>query len=92
MHRPEIPTCPRILIVTPEVTRLPAEMGAGAAGIRAKAGGLADATASLVAGLVRQGADVHVAVPNYRRLFRQDAGDLPDGSPVHLADDSFFHH
>jgi starch synthase len=92
MHRPELPTRPRILIVTPEVTCLPAEMGAGAVGIRAKAGGLADATASLVAGLVRQGADVHVALPNYRRLFRQDAGDLPDGSPVHLADDSFFHY
>jgi hypothetical protein len=42
MHRPEIPARPRILIVTPEITCLPAEMGAGAVGIRAKAGGLAD--------------------------------------------------
>jgi ADP-glucose type glycogen/starch synthase len=91
MHRPEIPTRPRILIVTPEITRLPAAMGEEALGIRAKAGGLGDATASLVAGLVRQGADVHVALPNYRRLFRQGSGDLPDGGPIHLADDPFFH-
>jgi starch synthase/alpha-amylase len=92
MHFPEIPPRPRILIVTPEIARLPAEMGSGADGIRAKAGGLADATASLVEGLLRQGADVHVALPNYRRLFPSDGDYRPENSRIHLADDPVFHH
>ena len=91
MPFPEIPTRPRILVVTPEISGLPPEADTATGGIRAKAGGLADATASLVAGLVRRGADVHVALPNYRRLFHPDGGSLPDGSRVHLADDPLFH-
>ena len=92
MQLPEGAERPRILVVTPEITSLPATMGAGAGAIRAKAGGLADATASLVADLLARGADVHVALPNYRRLF--NGIHPPPGDPgqrVHLADDPFFH-
>jgi starch synthase len=92
MHLPENPPRPRILIITPEITGLPDEMGERTHGIRAKAGGLADATASLVAGLLGQGADVHVALPNYRRLFHRDGHLTPDGLRLHLADDPVFHH
>jgi starch synthase/alpha-amylase len=37
--------------------------------LTAKAGGLADVTASLICELFRQGADVHVAIPNYKTIF-----------------------
>jgi starch synthase len=59
----------RILIVTPEVTYLPDRMGSISWCLSAKAGGLADVSASLVCELYRQGADVHIAVPNYRAIF-----------------------
>ena len=52
---------PRILVVTPEITYLPEGMGNMINSLHAKAGGLADVSASLVAALFRQGADVHVA-------------------------------
>ena len=60
---------PRILIVTPEVTYLPQGMGNMANYFTAKAGGLADVSAALISALYDQGADVHVALPDYRRLF-----------------------
>ncbi|MGC4016211.1 MAG: glycogen/starch synthase [Luteolibacter sp.] len=63
---------PRILIVTPEITYLPEGMGNMAQRMSAKAGGLADVSASLVTALYDQGADVHVALPNYRRMFHID--------------------
>ena len=59
----------RILIVTPEVTYLPDRMGSISWCLSAKAGGLADVSASLVCELYRQGADVHIAIPNYRAIF-----------------------
>jgi len=60
---------PRILIVTPEVTYLPDGMGNMANYLTAKAGGLADVSAALVSALFKQGADVHVAIPDYRSIF-----------------------
>ncbi len=60
---------PRILIVTPEVTYLPEGMGDIANGFSAKAGGLADVSAALISALFEQGADVHVALPDYRAIF-----------------------
>ena len=45
----------------------------------AKAGGLADVSASLVSALFELGADVHVAMPNYRRthvVLRTEPGGL----------------
>ncbi len=92
---------PRILIVTPEITYLPAGMGNMANHLKAKAGGLADVSASLVASLFKLGADVHVALPHYRRMFNIDVGRLihdelrvykqvlPD-SRIHLAQDRIF--
>jgi len=62
-------TAPKILIVTPEVTYLPDRMGAISECLTAKAGGLADVSASLIGQLFRQGADIHVALPNYRAIF-----------------------
>ncbi len=60
---------PRILIVTPEVTYLPDGMCNSANGFSAKAGGLADVSAALINALFEQGADVHVALPDYRTIF-----------------------
>ena len=57
---------PRILIVTPEITYLPEGMGNLAGKMSAKAGGMADVSASLVQALHSLGADVHVALPHYR--------------------------
>jgi ADP-glucose type glycogen/starch synthase len=94
---------PRILIVTPEITYLPAGMGNMACKLTAKAGGLADVSASLVAALFDCGADVHVALPHYRRMFHIDVGQLisdelrvyksrlPD-SRIHLAEDRCFYY
>ena len=94
---------PRILIVTPEITYLPSGMGNMACKLNAKAGGLADVSASLVAALFDLGADVHVALPHYRRMFHIDVGQLisdelrvyksrlPD-SRIHLAEDRCFYY
>lgn len=60
---------PRVLIVTPEVTRLPKRMGNLANVLEARAGGLADVSSALITSLFNLGADVHVAVPHYRALF-----------------------
>ncbi len=93
---------PRILIVTPEVTTLPDRMG-WAAGVTAKAGGLADVSAALVNALFEQGADVHVALPDYRSLFHSKLGNIfnrelkvirskmPDNR-IHLAEDRIFYY
>lgn len=94
---------PRILVVTPEITYLPAGMGNLAHNANAKAGGLADVSASLVAALFELGADVHVALPHYRRMFHMDVGRLisdelrvyknrlPDAR-IHLAEDRCFYY
>ena len=94
---------PRILVVTPEITYLPAGMGNMANYLNAKAGGLADVSASLVTALFDHGADVHVALPHYRRMFHMDVGRLisdelrvyksrlPD-SRIHLAEDRCFYY
>lgn len=69
----------------------------------AKAGGMADVSASLVSALFELGADVHVALPNYRRMFQGDVFSLhekelrkyyevlPD-SNIHLAEDRIFYY
>lgn len=94
---------PRILVVTPEITYLPDGMGNMANAMKAKAGGLADVSASLVSRLFDLGADVHVTIPNYRRLFHIEIGrflseelriyksKLPD-SRIHLAEDRAFYY
>lgn len=94
---------PRILIVTPEITYLPAGMGNMAQRMSAKAGGLADVSASLVSALFNLGADVHVAMPNYRKLFQGDVFNLHEKelkkyhevlpeAHIHLAEDRIFYY
>ncbi len=68
----------KVLVVTPEITYLPAGMGNIANKLSAKAGGMADVSASLVAALFNRGVDVHVALPHYRRLFHVEVADLLD--------------
>ena len=94
---------PRILIVTPEITYLPEGMGNLAGKMSAKAGGMADVSASLVAALFDLGADVHVALPHYRRMFHMETAQLvadelrvyksrmPDAR-IHLAEDRCFYY
>lgn len=94
---------PRILVVTPEITYLPRGMGNLAQRMTAKAGGLADVSASLVAALFEMGADVHVALPNYRRMFHMDVFNLVSqelrlyhkklpADRIHLAEDRIFYY
>ncbi|MDO9566010.1 MAG: glycogen/starch synthase [Candidatus Desulfaltia sp.] len=97
---------PRILIVTPEVTYLPDDMGNLANYFTAKAGGLADVSAALISALFEQGADVHVALPDYRAIFGNNIGPLApllmqemntfqSSMPeerVHLAEDRAFYY
>jgi len=92
---------PRVLIVTPEVTYLPERMGSAANFLTAKAGGLADVSAALINALFDQGADVHVALPNYRTIFddalpstiRKGQRAIREKMPedrIHLAEDRAF--
>jgi hypothetical protein len=60
-------------VVAPEVAALPAGFSPRFPRVAAKAGGLADVTASLVKGLYRRNVEVHLAVPTYRRLFEVEA-------------------
>jgi starch synthase/alpha-amylase len=92
---------PRVLIVTPEVASLPQGMSEDSGYLGAKAGGLGDVSAALIRALYDQGADVHVAVPDYRTLFnvqlpsglRRELRNLMDRIPdhrLHLAEDRAF--
>ena len=95
------PCNPRVLIITPEVTYLPDRMGSLASYMTAKAGGLADVSAALIRALFDQGADVHVAIPNYRAIFsdrltpflKKEISALHrkmPGDRIHLAEDRAF--
>ncbi|MGD2184505.1 MAG: glycogen/starch synthase [Desulfobacterales bacterium] len=98
-----VPATPRVLIVTPEVTYLPDRMGGLASFFTAKAGGLADVSAALVTALFEEGADVHVAIPDYRAIFstgmapilqkefRRIQRKMPDDR-IHLAEDRAFYY
>jgi len=94
---------PRILIVTPEVTYLPPGMGNIANHLSAKAGGLADVSAALISSLFDLGADIHVALPDYRTLFdahlplvvNREIDTILDKMPesrIHLAEDRVFYY
>jgi starch synthase len=94
---------PRILLVTPEISYLPEAMGDVAPCVAAKAGGLADVSAALISALVDLGADVHVALPNYRRIFNGSIFHLHEeelrkyhevlpGARIHLAQDRIFYY
>ena len=94
---------PRILLVTPEISYLPDAMGDVAPCVAAKAGGLADVSAALITALVSQGADIHVALPNYRRMFNGNIFHLHEielrryhevlpHARIHLAEDRIFYY
>ncbi len=94
---------PRILIVTPEITYLPDGMGNLAGKMSAKAGGMADVSASLTSALYQLGADVHVALPHYRRMFHVETAQLVadelrkykshlSDERIHLAEDRCFYY
>ncbi|MBI9085816.1 MAG: glycogen/starch synthase [Desulfobacterales bacterium] len=94
---------PRVLVVTPEVTYLPDGMGNMANYMTAKAGGLADVSAALISALFQQGVDVHVALPDYRKLFNTNRSqvlgrtlgairDVMPGDRIHLAEDRAFYY
>ena len=97
------PCNPRVLIVTPEVTYLPDRMGGLASLFTAKAGGLADVSAALINAVFAQGADVHVAIPDYRAIFSDGMAPvlkkefnkiqrkMPDDR-IHLAEDRAFYY
>jgi starch synthase/alpha-amylase len=71
--------------------------------LTAKAGGLADVSAGLIKALFEEGADVHVALPDYRAIFHDRLAPflekeqrtirkiMPDDH-VHLAEDSAFYY
>lgn len=92
---------PRVLVITPEVTYLPPNMGNMANYLTAKAGGLADVSAALVSALFDLEADVHVAIPDYREIFHHQLAPvigkelmmirnkMPEDR-VHLAEDRAF--
>jgi len=94
---------PRILIVTPEVTYLPGRMKSFSNYLTAKAGGLADVSASLISALYHQKADVHVALPDYRAIFQNRLAPFLEkehltirknmpGDRLHLAEDRAFYY
>jgi starch synthase/alpha-amylase len=94
---------PRVLIVTPEVTYLPDRMGNLANALTAKAGGLADVSAALISALFEQGSDVHVAIPDYRAIFknrlapflakeRKRLRRVMPNDRIHLAEDRAFYY
>ncbi len=60
---------PRVLIVTPEIAYLPEGIAANASKIRIGTGPPAEKAATLVSALFMHGVDVHVALPDFRRLF-----------------------
>ncbi|MBC2713279.1 MAG: glycogen/starch synthase [Desulfosarcina sp.] len=95
---------PRILVVTPEVTFVPHGMGPASRSISARAGGLGDICAAQIHALYEHGVDVHLAMPNYRNVFKANAQrmsgidihnrphELPHNR-IHLAQDrSFYYH
>ncbi len=100
-HMAALEQNPTVLVVTPEVTYLPVGMGNMSNHLVAKAGGLADVSAALISALFDQGADVHVALPDYREIFaahmapvlkneiRRIRDKMPD-ERIHLAEDRAF--
>ena len=60
---------PRILIVTPEIAYLPEKLNPISNSGSAMMGELTDFSAALVSVLYEYGADVHVALPDYRAIF-----------------------
>ncbi|MEJ2100639.1 MAG: glycogen/starch synthase [Desulfobacterales bacterium] len=88
---------PRILFVTPEVSFVPACSGKNCDYLKCKSRGFAGFLSRLVGDLYERGADVHIAQPDYRRIFsvilqnnsHMKGCRLPQ-SRVHLTEDRVF--
>jgi starch synthase/alpha-amylase len=88
---------PRILFVTPEAAFMPEKDGNRTNFVRANASGFGDFPAELIGALCHLGVDVHMAQPDYRRIFAISARNeqtnagikLPIGR-IHLAEDRAF--
>lgn len=95
---------PRILVVTPEVTCMRYQKGTESRFISARAGGLGDICTGQVHALFELGLDVHLALPNYRNVFKHNLQSMPDidignhkrtlpECRIHLVQDrSFYYH
>jgi glycogen synthase len=90
---------PRILVVTPEISALPDPSVSEARVLAARASGLGDVCAGLILQLQAAGADVHVAMPNYRNIFRRKVIHLPESEHrprnsdcIHLVEDRAFYY
>ena len=66
---PNPSTRPRVLFVTPEVAFVPERTGNSTYYIGACSGCFGDFLAELINDLLNLGVDVHVAQPDYRKLF-----------------------
>ena len=94
---PNYPTQPRIFFVTPEVAFVPERAGNRPYYIGACSGCFGDFLAELITDLFNLGVDVHVAQPDYRKIFemlsRNEQANpnlkLPS-ERVHLAEDRAF--
>jgi len=92
-------TRPRILFVTPEVVFVPERAGNCAYYMGACSGSFGDFPAELINDLINLGVDVHVAQPDYRKLFKMISQNEPAKQSIrlptdriHLAEDrSFFY-
>jgi starch synthase/alpha-amylase len=94
---PDSPTRPRILFVTPEVAFVPERTGNRTYYTGAYAGCFGDFLAELINDLLNLGVDVHVAQPDYRKIFemvsRSEQANPSIKLPinrVHLAEDRAF--
>jgi starch synthase len=88
---------PRILLVAPEAVFMPEKDGNRTNFIRANAGGLDDFPAELISALFHLGVDVHMAQPDYRRIFaisarneQTNAGIKLPIDRIHFAEDRAF--
>ena len=94
---------PRILVVSPEVTFVAHDTGTAPRQLSARAGSLGDICATQIHMLYAQGADIHLALPNYRNLFKLNTyrmpgldvhsrfRELPENN-IHLAQDRSLYH
>jgi starch synthase/alpha-amylase len=94
---PQLPTQPRILFVTPEVSFVPASFGKNSDYLNFQSGGSAGLLSNLVGDLNERGADIHITQPDYRSNFSvilQNSLPLKrnpmPNSRVHLTEDRVF--
>ena len=66
----------RVLLVTPEISFIPRNMGKISTILQVKGGGLADISSALVEELFSRKMDIHVAIPHYRRIFKRDPSNM----------------